>query len=156
MGDRFAHQGKAQLSAIISAREIGLDVYPAWNKSNREHTIVGSKPDDLRAEADAAVNALGWQHRYYVDVDHVGLRTVDWFIHASNFFTLDVAEFVGEPADEASCEAFVASTRMYLGALHLPGLPEPIEVTPADAQRAANKFLRALQEAGRIYRHILS
>jgi len=45
---------------------------PVWNKSNREHTIIGSQPDDVRAEADAAVAALGWSGAYYVDADHVG------------------------------------------------------------------------------------
>ena len=56
-GDRFAHQGRAQLQAILSAREAGIDVYPVWNKSNREHSIIKSRPDDVRAEADAAVAA---------------------------------------------------------------------------------------------------
>lgn len=100
MGDRFAHQGSAQLQAVIEARELGIPIHPAWNKSNREHTIVGSKPDDLRAEADAAVAALGWPEPYYVDADHIGLKTVDAFLRASNFFTLDVADFVGQPAAE--------------------------------------------------------
>jgi hypothetical protein len=54
-GDRFAHQGRAQLQAILNAREAGIDVYPVWNKSNREHSIIKSKPDDVRAEANAAV-----------------------------------------------------------------------------------------------------
>lgn len=76
-GDRFAHQGVAQLRASIQARECGIPLCPVWNKSNREHTIVQSKPDDLRAEADAAAAALGWKHAYYLDADHIGLKTVE-------------------------------------------------------------------------------
>ena len=60
MGDRFAHQGRAQLQAFVQAAEIGLHIHPVWNKSNREHTIIHSEPDDVRAEADAATAALGW------------------------------------------------------------------------------------------------
>lgn len=35
VGDRFTLQGKAQLAAIISAAEEGLEITPVWNKSNR-------------------------------------------------------------------------------------------------------------------------
>src|SRR4051812_38058321 len=101
-GDRFAHQGKAQLQALVQARDAGIDIYPVWNKSNREHTLIHSKPDDLRAEADAAVKALGWKGEYYVDADHIGLKTVDGFLNASDFYTLDVADFTGKPADAAA------------------------------------------------------
>ena len=44
VGDRFAHQAKAQLAACIKAAEAGVEVVPVWNKSNREHTIIGSEP----------------------------------------------------------------------------------------------------------------
>jgi hypothetical protein len=46
IGDRFAHQGRAQLQAILNAREAGIDVHPVWNKSNREHLIIKSRSDD--------------------------------------------------------------------------------------------------------------
>lgn len=57
MGDRFAHQGKAQLQAILNAQAAGIDLYPTWNKSFREHSIVKSRPEDLRAEADSMLMA---------------------------------------------------------------------------------------------------
>jgi tagaturonate epimerase len=44
IGDRFSHQGQAQLRAILNARQAGIDVYPVWNKSNREHSIIKSNP----------------------------------------------------------------------------------------------------------------
>ena len=34
VGDRFAHQAKAQLQACILACEAGAEVIPVWNKSN--------------------------------------------------------------------------------------------------------------------------
>lgn len=154
MGDRFARQGKAQLQAIVQARAAGLDVYPVWNKSNREHLIVKSQPGDLRAEADAAVAALGWDAPYFVDADHIGLKTVDGFIGASDFYTLDVADFTGKPAGAAATDAFVQSVSRYFGSLSIPGVERPIALDEETARAAAGKFLLAAQEAGRIYRHI--
>ncbi|MGB8354004.1 MAG: tagaturonate epimerase family protein [Chthoniobacteraceae bacterium] len=154
MGDRFAHEGHAQLQAVLTAREAGLDVYPVWNKSNREHTIVKSKPDDLRAEADDAVAALGWKESYYVDADHIGLKTVDGFIAASNFYTLDVADFTGKPADVNTIADFVKKMAKYTGSLSIPGIAQPFALDENAVRAAATKFLLAAQEAGRIYRHI--
>ena len=72
IGGRFGHQGKAQLSAVMKAKNAGIDVVPVWNKSFRGHSIIHTKPIDTRAEADAAVKALGWDGQYFVDADHVG------------------------------------------------------------------------------------
>lgn len=60
VGERFAHQAVARLDALILAREQGRQIAPVWNKSHREHTIVGSQPGDVRAEADSAVRARAW------------------------------------------------------------------------------------------------
>ena len=154
MGDRFAHQGQAQLRAIMLARETGYPVFPTWNKSNREHTIVHSQPADLRAEADAAVAALGWQGDYYVDADHIGLHTVDAFLPGSNFFTLDVADFTGKAADDADLTEFASGMGKFLGVLPIPGISPPVVLTAETVRAAAAKFLLAMKEAGRIYRHI--
>ena len=153
-GDRFAHQGSAQLRAILKAREGGVDVHPVWNKSNREHTIIKSKPDDVRAEADAAVTALGFTGAYYVDADHIGLKTVEAFIPGSNFFTLDVADFTGKAAESDAVETFLKAVRHYTGSLSIPGIDRPFEITEETVRGAAGKFLLAVQEAGRIYRHV--
>lgn len=154
MGDRFAREGEAQLRAILRAREAGLGVYPVWNKSHREHTIVKSAPADLAAEAEAAVKALGWTEDYYVDADHIGLKTVDAFLPGSNFFTLDVADFVGAEPAAAAVDAFVEANRNYLGSLRIPGIAAPFEISRDTLQATAGKFLAAIGEAGRIYRHI--
>ena len=46
IGDRFAQQGVAQLNAIKKAKEMGIEIVPVWNKSNREHQIINSSPAD--------------------------------------------------------------------------------------------------------------
>lgn len=154
MGDRFAHQGEAQLSAVQSAARRGVPLHPVWNKSNREHTLIGTKPDDLRAEADAAVRALGWTAPYFVDADHINLHTVDGFLAASDFFTLDVADYSGKPASPEARAAFLEKRSGLVGSHRLPGGSDPLEITRGDLERTSEKFLWAMQEAGRIHRHI--
>lgn len=154
VGDRFGHEAEAQLSALQAIAASGTLVHPVWNKSNREHTLIGSEPAQVRACADAATAALGWTHPYFVDADHIGLATVDRFLEASDFFTLDVAAQIGQPADPADVEAFIARLRPRFGPLAIPGLAEPLVLDAAGATRAAAKFLAAAREAGRIHRHI--
>src|SRR5205823_8405168 len=108
VGDRFAHQAKAQLRACMMAAERGVTVIPVWNKSNREHLIVGSEPGSVRDAADGAVKELGWKMPYHVDADHINLSTVERFIDASDFYTIDVASAIGQRASEADVEAFVS------------------------------------------------
>lgn len=154
VGDRFAHQGQAQLSAFVQAASQGIIVHPTWNKSNREHNLIGTEPDSVRSEAEAAVKALGWSLSYYVDADHIGLKTVDRFLTASDFFTLDVADFIGKPTTPADVNAFVIRWQKYQGKVAVPGLNEPLLLSEETFQAAATKFLYAMQEAGRIYRYI--
>ena len=113
VGDRFGRQGKAQLAAILRARSAGLDITPVWNKSHREHSIIGTQPADVRREADAAVAAANWDKPYFVDADHIGMGNVDQFLDASDFFTLDVADFIGRPADGGLVSTFAAA-RIFL------------------------------------------
>ena len=97
VGDRFCHEGVAQLKALLKARkEFGVDFVPVWNKSNREHQIVCTEPQGTRDEADAAVKALGYTGQYFVDADHINLKTVDRFLDCSDFFTIDVADYIGK------------------------------------------------------------
>ena len=154
-GDRFAHQGEAQLKALMQADKIlKLDFVPVWNKSNREHTIVHSTPDDTRKEADAAVKALGYKGQYFVDADHINLTNVDKFIDSSDFFTLDVADYIGKKALQADIDAFMAANQKYTGKLSIPGIAMPFDVPKDLLQAIAEKFLYAVQEAGKIFRHI--
>ena len=64
---------------------MGVYIVPVWNKSNREHQIIHSSPADTRNEADRQVNALKWNDAYYVDADHINLKTVDSFIELFRF-----------------------------------------------------------------------
>ena len=155
MGDRFGREGEAQLGAVMEANRRGLPVHPVWNKSNREHLLVGTAPASLRAEADAAVKALGWKKPYYVDADHINLKTVDGFVACSDFFTLDVADFVGKSAEVSAIEAFVAGHKQLCGKLTIAGLSEPLVISEADLRADATTYLLGMQEAGRIYRRIL-
>ena len=84
LGDRFAQQGKAQLRAIMKINEEGQSVVPIWNKSFREHLIVGTSPEDVRIEADNAVAALNWKGNYYIDAYHINAENVDSFLKPSN------------------------------------------------------------------------
>lgn len=154
IGDRFGKQGEAQLKAFVDTAAQGVQVTPVWNKSNREHTLVGTKPDSVRAEADAAVKALGWKGAYRVDADHIGLKTVDGFLAASDFFTLDVADFIGHPAPEGVVEAFAAKHAKLAKTWTLPGTGRTIDLTAADIQRAAKQYGYAVSEAAKIFRHI--
>ena len=155
VGDRFAQQGKAQLRAIMKGNEHGLNISPVWNKSNREHLYVGTHPSSVRCEADEAVAALGFKGRHFVDADHINLSTVEPFVETADFFTLDVAAFIGKPSSDADIAVFVDSCRKYLGELTIPGIEKPIHVTEALLKQVAEKFLAAIQQAAKIYAYLV-
>jgi hypothetical protein len=156
IGDRFGQQGKAQLAAIMKAREQGLQVTPVWNKSYREHEIIGSTPADTRIEADNTVKALSWKDTYFVDADHIGMKNVDFFLESSNFFTIDVADFIGKPAEEKKVGLFIEQQKKYIGEFEIPGIKERIAVTNNKIDEIARKYLYAIEEAGKIYAYIYS
>lgn len=155
-GDRFARQAPAQLRACMKALESGVEVTPVWNKSNREHNIIGSEPTSVRHEADAAVQLLRWQRPYFVDADHVGLETVERFLPACDFYTIDVADFIGKKAPQADLDAFARKHANLEGSLTLRGIDAPLTVTKEHVVQTAAKFLFAVQTAGRVYRKIES
>lgn len=154
VGDRFAHQGKAQLQACKMALEQGVEVIPVWNKSNREHTIIGSTPADTRAEADQAVKALGWDKPYHVDADHINLKTVGKFIDACDFFTIDVADLIGRPCEASALQRFVEGHPELLEDLAVPGVSHAFRIDPTFLAQVANKYLAAVHEAAQVYRRI--
>ncbi|MFO1487795.1 MAG: tagaturonate epimerase family protein [Verrucomicrobiota bacterium] len=154
MGDRFAHQAKAQLQACALAAKQGVEIIPVWNKSNREHVTIGSEPSGTRAAADAAIKELGWKKPYHVDADHIRLETVDRFLPHSDFYTLDVADWIAKPADPKALQAFVKRHPELVGKISIPGIAEPFTTTAVDVERIAGKYLLAVQEAGKTYRHI--
>jgi hypothetical protein len=156
VGDRFGHQGKAQLKAFIAAKEqLNIDITPVWNKSHREHTTIGTKPAEVRAEADAAVKALGWQGDYFVDADHINLKNVESFIGPSDFFTIDVADFIGEPAPAEKIAAFISNHKKFMGELNIPGINESFSVTEEWLKLFAANYLKAIEEASKVYKHLV-
>lgn len=156
VGDRFNHEGEAQLKALIKANKNGVNVTPVWNKSNREHDIVHSEPEGTRIEADAVVKALAWEGPYCVDADHINLTNVDRFIEHSDFFTLDVAMYIGNESPVDEVLAFKKSCEELGTEVNIPGIKEPIVITDDLLNEVAGKYLAAIKEAGKIYTHIAS
>lgn len=155
IGDRFSHEGESQLEALIKAEKLyGVEFIPVWNKSNREHQIVGSSPMDTRKEADDAVQKLGYSKSYFVDADHINMGNVDKFIEASDFFTIDVADFIGKKAEERSVKEFIKKNSSYKGNLIITGISTPFTIDETLLESIADKYLFAVQQAGLIYRHI--
>lgn len=154
VGDRFAHQAKAQLRAFEMLAEQGVRVAPVWNKSNREHSFVGSVPQSVFDAAKIAIDEMGWETPWYVDADHIQLQTVDAYLTCSDFFTIDVADSIGKEADAATLDAFMERHPELVGTLAIEGIDEPMVISADDVRSVASKYLLAVKEAGEIYRHI--
>ena len=136
------------------AAQRGTAIIPVWNKSNREHLIVGSEPSGTREAADRAVRELDWKCPYYLDADHINLTTVDRFLSPCNFFTLDVANTIGRPPAPGAVDEFLRRHPELIGRIEIPGIARPFEVCMEQARAAANQYLAAVTEAAAIYRHI--
>jgi hypothetical protein len=156
VGDRFAHQAEPQLEAFERLAAEGVVVAPVWNKSNREHTFIGSEPASVRAAAAAAVAARKWPHPWFVDADHIRLDTVDRFLGSSDFFTIDVADSIGKPAPAADVADFVARHPELGKPLAVPGIAQVIRLSEDAVAASVAKYLLACREAGQIWRHIAS
>jgi len=154
IGDRFGRQGQAQLRAFVQAAQNGVDLIPVWNKSNREHLIVHTEPTELRVEADAAVKSLNWKRPYHVDADHIGIKTVDRFLEPSDFFTIDVADFIGKPADDKAIDDLLNDCRKLCGTPAIAQISKPIQIDEKAIIAVGKKYLAAVREAGRVYRFI--
>ena len=154
VGDRFAHQAEAQLAAFERLAADGVVVSPVWNKSNREHSFIGSEPASVRDAASAAVAARKWPHPWFVDADHIRLETVDRFLDSSDFFTIDVADSIGKPASEADVAAFLAQHPELRAPLTIPGIATPVPLSAQTSGTVAQSYLLACREAGEIFRHI--
>jgi tagaturonate epimerase len=154
VGDRFALQARPQLQACILAQKAGLEIVPVWNKSNREHLIVGSEPSQTRQAADRAVLDLQWTRPYFLDADHIGMGTVDRFIEPCDFFTIDVADKIGAPAEQADITTFVQRHPELLETITLEKAGVTLATSRENLVAVARKYLAAVYEAGRIYRCI--
>jgi hypothetical protein len=154
LGDRFGHQGSAQLKAITDAGIKGIEITPVWNKSNREHVTIGTQPGDVRTEADNVTKKAGFKKPYFVDADHINFDTVDRFIDASDFFTIDVAAYISKKAGEEDIKFFIEKAEKYTGELLVPGIPKPFKISKQYITNVTEKYLFAAKKAGEIYRKI--
>jgi len=154
LGDRFGHQGGAQLKAITEAATKGIEITPVWNKSNREHTTIGTQPPDVRIEADTVTKNAGFKKAYFVDADHINIDTVERFIESSDFFTIDVASYIGKKAEDQEIAEFLTSVEKYTGNINIPGTKLSFKTSKLQIQHIAEKYLFAAIKAFDIYRKI--
>jgi hypothetical protein len=153
VGDRFAQEAEAQLRACELAADRGAVVVPVWNKSNREHMIIGSEPASVQAAAGAAVQQAGWTHGWHVDADHIRLETVDRYLPHCDFYTIDVADAIGKAAKPDDVRRFVRRHPELTSGLTIPGIAG-VQTSPAAVEVIADKYLFAAHEAGAIYRRV--
>jgi hypothetical protein len=154
LGDRFGHQGKALLTAIMKAEEKGINITPVWNKSFREHQITNTQPISVLKEAQEAVNTLNWKGDYYIDADHINLSNVEFFLDSCNYFTIDVVDYIGKNASKESTEKFIQNYNKYLGEIKLPICEKIISITTKDIKEFTEKYLTPIKEAKKIYERI--
>jgi hypothetical protein len=91
---------------------------------------------------------------YFVDADHINLDTVDRFIDPSDFFTIDVASYIGKKASAEEIKNFVSGAEKYSGDLKIAGIKKPLKVTKQLITTIAEKYLFAAIKAYEIYRKI--
>src|SRR5205085_2276042 len=61
---------------------------------------------------------------------------------------------IGKPASKELVKSFLDRHSELADRLDIPGIESSFGHTPADIERMADKYLAAVQEAGKIYRHI--
>ncbi len=101
-----------------------------------------------------AIGQLGWTRPWHIDADHIRLETVDRFIAPSDFFTIDVADSIGQAASPSDIDTFTRRYANLVGQHALPGMQQPITITSEQLQQTTRKYLAAAQEAAQIYRYI--
>ncbi len=154
IGDRFGRQAPFQLRSFQQLQSHGISVTPVWNKSNREHSLIGSEPPQVLQSARDAVLEAGWSGKWHIDADHIRQTTVDRFLEVSDFFTIDVAESIGKPAGIESIDSFVRRHTEFENGIDVPGISVPIQISPEGVRAIAREYLSAVQEAGRTFRYI--
>ncbi len=125
-----------------------------WNKSFREHEITQSHPKDTRRKADEAVSKLNWNGDYYVDADHVNLNSIDLFIDNCDFFTIDVADYIGKIPSDSDLKSFMTANKKYTGEITIEGVHEKFIVDEDKLKQIGLKYLYAVKEANKIYEHL--
>jgi hypothetical protein len=116
--------------------------------------IIGTLPSDVRIEADSVIKAAGYKKPYFVDADHINLDTVDKFISSSDFFTIDVASYIGKRATDSDISSFLENTSKYVGKIEVQGIKKSLKCSSKQLADITEKYLFAAKKAGEIYRKI--
>jgi len=156
IGDRFGKECIAQLEAVNQAKKLGVNLVPVWNKSFREHSIIGSNPVHTKRIVDSAIKDFKWKDSYYIDADHINYHSVDHFMDHSNFFTIDIGSYINKKATDEETKVFLKEASVFIGTIEIPGVNKKFIIDDKLLLQTAEKYLAAIKEAGRIYRHILS
>ena len=154
VGDRFGHEAVAQLRVFSQLLTEGVEVIPVWNKSNREHTLIGTEPESVLIAVTEAVSSAGWSHPWHIDADHINLNTVDRFIPSADFFTIDVADEIGKQAALSDVDIFLNKHPELIGNLTVSGIDKHFETTRNTISHVLQKYLKAVKSAGNVFRHI--
>ena len=80
--------------------------------------------------------------------------TVEKYIENSDYFTIDVADFIDNPPDDKEIEKFINYNMKYQDELIVPGINKSFNVTTEILNTIANKFLFPIKMASRIYNKI--
>ena len=142
------------MQAIRQMNDLGFEVIPVWNKSYREHKIVKTTQASVLQEAKNAVAKAGWPKSYFVDADHISMENVDEFLEYSNFFTIDVAHFLSQPADQGNRKEFIGRQSKYIGKLEIPGIKRKFDISKEFLSQTADTYLTAIHKVAVIYNHI--
>ena len=142
------------MKAILKARETGVEITPVWNKSHREHITVNSEPLSVREETDRAVKSLNYTGNYFVDADHITLEIVDQYIAVSNFFTIDVAQYIGESSELPEKNRFLEYVNKFQNKFDIPGISRDFDISTTSLHEIIDSFLFASKKASQVYQYI--
>jgi hypothetical protein len=96
---------------------------------------------------------LKWNKPYFVDADHINGKNVEPFLEPCDFFTIDVADYVGRSAEESFKKSFLSKYNKFFNKVIGTGRIK-IQVKEDNAICCVEKYLQAIAEAGKIYRKI--
>jgi len=104
--------------------------------------------------AKEAVIALDWAKGWHVDADHIRLETVDRFFAVFGFLYDRCGGFDRAAGEAGGCGGVCGpASGIDRGAFDSADR-DAVQIERAEVERIAGKFLLAVQDAGKIYRHI--
>ncbi len=94
---------------------------------------------------------LKWKHAHFCDADHINLDTFERFLEACDFYTLDVADYIGQHASPPRSTPSSLAIPELLSPIKLDGIDEVFNISKDDLRKAACKYLFAVKQAGMIF-----